>query len=170
MKKLLVVVDMQNDFVCGVLGTEQARAVADRVAKRVRAAFANGESVVFTRDTHHENYLSTAEGQKLPVAHCLQKSHGWEIIDELDTAGAKIIDKCTFGSTELGEYVRENAFDAVELIGVCTDMCVISNAILIKAFAPETDVCVRENCCAGVTVESHRTALQAMAACQIEIL
>ena len=84
MKKLLVVVDMQNDFVCGVLGTEQARAVADRVAKRVRAAFANGESVVFTRDTHHENYLSTAEGQKLPVAHCLQKSHGWEIIDELE--------------------------------------------------------------------------------------
>ena len=153
MKKLLVVVDMQNDFIGGPLGTKE-----------------DGDEILFTRDTHGDDYPASAEGKKLPVAHCLRGTYGWQIDGRLDAAGAKILDKPAFGSVALGEYVRSGGYGEIELVGVCTDICVISNALLVKAFSPETRVAVRRDCCAGVTPESHENALRAMAVCQIEII
>ncbi len=170
MKKLLVVVDMQNDFIGGPLGTREAEAVVPAVAARIKRAKADGDEILFTRDTHGDDYLAGAEGKKLPVAHCLRGTYGWQIDGRLDTAGAKILDKPAFGSVALGEYVRSGGYGEIELVGVCTDICVISNALLVKAFSPETRVAVRRDCCAGVTPESHENALRAMAVCQIEII
>ena len=168
MKKLLVVVDMQNDFIGGPLGTKEAEAVVPAVAARIKRAKADGDEILFTRDTHGDDY--PAEGKKLPVAHCLRGTYGWQIDGRLDAAGAKILDKPAFGSVALGEYVRSGGYGEIELVGVCTDICVISNALLVKAFSPETRVAVRRDCCAGVTPESHENALRAMAVCQIEII
>ncbi len=173
MKKALVVIDMQNDFITGVLGNEECRAVVLPVVRRVQKAAEDGTDLIFSQDTHQSNYLSTQEGRKLPVSHCIQDTEGWRIIPELaDVAAQKgvVFTKETFGSRAMAEYIRELNYDAVELVGVCTDICVISNAMTIKAFAPETEVSVNGSCCAGVTVQSHRTALDAMRACQIEIL
>lgn len=170
MKKLLVVVDMQNDFIGGPLGTREAEAVVPAVAARIKRAKADGDEILFTRDTHGDDYPASAEGKKLPVAHCLRGTYGWQIDGRLDTAGAKILDKPAFGSVALGEYVRSGGYGEIELVGVCTDICVISNALLVKAFSPETRVAVRRDCCAGVTPESHENALRAMAVCQIEII
>ena len=170
MKKLLVVVDMQNDFIGGPLGTKEAETVVPAVAARIKRAKADGDEILFTRDTHGEDYLAGAEGKKLPVAHCLRGTYGWQIDGRLDAAGAKILDKPAFGSVALGEYVRSGGYGEIELVGVCTDICVISNALLVKAFSPETRVAVRRDCCAGVTPESHENALRAMAVCQIEII
>lgn len=170
MKKLLVVVDMQNDFIGGPLGTREAEAVVPAVAARIKRAKADGDEILFTRDTHGDDYLAGAEGKKLPVAHCLRGTYGWQIDGRLDTAGVKILDKPAFGSVALGEYVRSGGYGEIELVGVCTDICVISNALLVKAFSPETRVAVRRDCCAGVTPESHENALRAMAVCQIEII
>ena len=169
MKKLLVVVDMQKDFVTGALGSKDAVAILPNVMEKLRLARQNGEEIVFTRDTHFENYPSTQEGQKLPVLHCVKGSDGWEIMDGLHN-GERVFDKPTFGSLELAEFVKEEEFSEVELIGVCTDICVVSNALLIKAYCPETRVKVDANCCAGVSKESHDAALKTMAACQVEIL
>ena len=170
MKKLLVVVDMQNDFIGGPLGTREAEAVVPAVAARIKRAKADGDELLFTRDTHGDDYPASAEGKKLPVAHCLRGTYGWQIDGRFDTAGAKILDKPAFGSVALGEYVRSGGYGEIELVGVCTDICVISNALLVKAFSPETRVAVRRDCCAGVTPESHENALRAMAVCQIEII
>ncbi len=170
MKKLLVVVDMQNDFIGGPLGTKEAETVVPAVAARIKRAKADGDEILFTRDTHGDDYLAGAEGKKLPVAHCLRGTYGWQIDGRLDAAGAKILDKPAFGSVALGEYVRSGGYGEIELVGVCTDICVISNALLVKAFSPETRVAVRRDCCAGVTPESHENALRAMAVCQIEII
>lgn len=170
MKKLLVVVDMQNDFVTGALGTKEAVAILPFVAKKVKLARENGVEVVFTRDTHLENYPSTQEGKKLPVLHCIKYTRGWEIVDGLFEDGERIFDKPTFGSLELAEFVKNQEFDEVELIGVCTDICVVSNALLIKAYCPELKVQVDASCCAGVSKDSHESALKTMASCQIEIL
>lgn len=170
MKKLLVVVDMQNDFIGGPLGTKEAEAVVPAVAARIKRAKADGDEILFTRDTHGNDYPASAEGKKLPVAHCLRGTYGWQIDGRLDAAGAKILDKPAFGSVALGEYVRSGGYGEIELVGVCTDICVISNALLVKAFSPETRVAVRRDCCAGVTPESHENALRAMAVCQIEII
>ena len=170
MKKLLVVVDMQNDFIGGPLGTKEAETVVPAVATRIKRAKADGDEILFTRDTHGDDYLAGAEGKKLPVAHCLRGTYGWQIDGRLDAAGAKILDKPAFGSVALGEYVRSGGYGEIELVGVCTDICVISNALLVKAFSPETRVAVRRDCCAGVTPESHENALRAMAVCQIEII
>ena len=170
MKKLLVVVDMQNDFIGGPLGTKEAEAVVPAVAARIQRAKADGDEILFTRDTHGDDYPASAEGKKLPGAHCLRGTYGWQIDGRLDAAGAKILDKPAFGSVALGEYVRSGGYGEIELVGVCTDICVISNALLVKAFSPETRVAVRRDCCAGVTPESHENALRAMAVCQIEII
>ena len=169
-KKLLVVVDMQNDFIGGALGTQEAQSILPAVRARIADARKEGEEVAFTRDTHGEEYLSTKEGKNLPVPHCIAGTAGHEIAAGLCLAGERVFDKPAFGSIELAAYVKEGGFTAVELVGVCTDICVISNALLIKAFCPEAEVCVRAGCCAGVTPQSHQTALAAMRACQVKIL
>lgn len=169
-KKLLVVVDMQNDFIGGALGTQEAQSILPAVRARIADARKEGEEVAFTRDTHGEEYLSSQEGKNLPVPHCIAGTAGHEIAAGLCLAGERVFDKPAFGSIELAAYVKERGFAAVELVGVCTDICVISNALLIKAFCPEAEVCVRAGCCAGVTPQSHQTALDAMRACQVKIL
>lgn len=169
--KLLIVVDMQKDFIDGALGTKEARAIVPAVQKRIEEYKKAGDAVIFTRDTHGENYLSTREGRELPVAHCIKGTPGWEIDGSLDARGCPIIDKPTFGSEALAAKVKGmEALESVELIGLCTDICVISNALLLKAAVWETPVCVNAACCAGVTKESHRNALEAMKACQIHII
>ena len=176
MKNYLIVVDMQRDFVTGVLGSQEAVSILPAVKERIEKAKREGEAVIFTRDTHEENYLETQEGKKLPVKHCVKNTAGWQIEDELLPLSEKclIIDKPTFGSTALGEYLKaENEKDKIgkiTLTGVCTDICVISNALLIKAYLPEVEIYIEENCCAGVTKESHETALSAMKSCQITVI
>lgn len=169
--KLLIVVDMQNDFIDGALGTAEAVAIVDNVTAKIRAAHAEGTEVWFTRDTHEENYLETQEGRNLPVKHCIRGTFGWEISSKLDVDGSMIIDKPTFGSMELAERAAslEN-LESAELIGLCTDICVISNAMLLKARLPELSVKVDASCCAGVTPASHENALNAMKMCQITVV
>ncbi len=169
MKKLLIVVDMQNDFLTGSLGCKEAETVFSAVQTELNACRKSGVAIVFTRDTHEEGYLETQEGRKLPVIHCIRGSWGWQIADGLHE-GEKVFDKPTFGSVTLAEFVQKEGYDEVTLVGVCTDICVVSNAFLIKAFAPETVVRIKASACAGVTKESHETALKAAASCQIEIV
>ena len=169
--KVLCVIDMQNDFIDGALGTKEAEAIVGKVAEKIGDYRRNSDTVIFTRDTHSDNYMSTQEGRNLPVPHCIKDSDGWLISDKLDVGDSYIIDKPSFGSLELGEYIADlDDVAAVELIGLCTDICVISNAMIIKAKMPEIKVSVDSRCCAGVTPESHRNALEAMKMCQIEIL
>ena len=172
LKKLLVVIDMQTDFIDGVLGTKEACAILPNVKKKIEIYQKNKDSVIFTKDTHHSNYLDTQEGKNLPVSHCIEGSAGWNIHPELSsfTKNSPCFCKPSFGSIDLATYIKEQAFDEIELIGVCTDICVISNAILIKAFAPESHIIVDASCCAGVTPKSHSTALEAMKMCQITIV
>ncbi|MCD8110769.1 MAG: cysteine hydrolase [Clostridiales bacterium] len=168
--KLLVVVDMQKDFVDGSLGTAEAASIVPKVRDKILKCRAEGWTVVFTRDTHTEDYLETQEGRNLPVIHCVKGTPGWEIIPELPVEGSRIFDKVTFGSMELAQYAAGlSILEEVQLIGLCTDICVISNALLLKAALPEVPISVDAGCCAGVTPESHKNALAAMAACQIEI-
>ena len=168
-KEVLVVVDMQKDFIDGALGTKEAEAIVENVAEKIRSF--EGE-VIFTRDTHEEDYLQTQEGRKLPVPHCIRDSEGWKIdsrLEEFCSRDRKVFDKPTFGSVELAEYLRRRAPDKITLIGLCTDICVISNAIMLKAFLTETEIAVVESCCAGVTPESHANALAAMKMCHISV-
>lgn len=168
--KILLVIDMQNDFIDGALGTKEAVAIVPRVKEKINLYRKNGDAVIFTRDTHGENYTETMEGKNLPVPHCLKGTKGWEISSELNVADSEIIDKPTFGSTELAEHLKTLAdVDEIELVGLCTDICVISNALLIKATMPETKIAVDSNACAGVTPGSHENALSAMKMCHIEI-
>lgn len=169
--KVLVVVDMQNDFINGTLGTKEAVAIVDRVKEKVESFQNAGNTVIFTRDTHYEDYEQTQEGQNLPIKHCIKGTHGWEISSKLDTADSLIIDKPTFGSVEMMKYFVDSKLDNdFELVGLCTDICVISNAMLLKAFFPEAIVSVDASCCAGVTPDSHKNALEAMKMCQIQII
>ena len=168
-KKLLAVIDMQNDFIDGALGTEEARKIVPSVRARILSARKAGEEVVYTRDTHGADYLSTEEGKNLPVPHCIKGSAGWQISEEIPVFG-EIVDKPTFGSTALAQKVKDGGYERVELIGLCTDICVISNALLIKAFCPELPVRVDAACCAGVTPQSHENALKAMEMCQIDVI
>lgn len=169
--KLLVVIDMQNDFVNGVLGTKEAEKILPNVQKKIREYRSLGYPVIFTRDTHSEDYLTTQEGRNLPVTHCVLGSKGWEIVPQLETGESEIIDKPSFGSLELARYIDEYYPDTeLELVGVCTDICVISNAMILKASNPEVKITVDAACCAGVTPESHGTALRAMKACQIAVV
>lgn len=171
MKQILIVVDMQKDFIDGSLGTPEAVAILPKVAKKMRSF--EGE-IIFTRDTHEADYMNTLEGKNLPVPHCIRDTDGWQIAPELTAISAgKVIDKPTFGSVELGRLLAEsNAVEPIEkitLVGLCTDICVLSNALLIKANLPEVEVAVDAACCAGVTPESHHTALAAMKMCQIAV-
>ncbi len=169
--KALIVVDMQKDFIDGALGTKEAEAIVPAVAARIQAARRDGEAILFTRDTHSRDYLNTQEGKNLPVAHCIYGTDGWRIDARLEVGDAAVIDKPAFGSLELAARVAAiPELESVELIGLCTDICVISNAIILKARLPETPVYVRADCCAGVTPESHENALNAMKMCQIGIL
>ena len=170
MQKVLVVVDMQNDFIDGALGTKEAVAIVSGVKEKIE----NFDGVLFTRDTHETYYLDTQEGQKLPVPHCIRDTEGWQIRSELDALRkTEPIDKETFGSTDLaGELVamnEDNEIESITFVGLCTDICVISNALLAKASLPEVPIIVDAKCCAGVTPESHENALKAMEACQIQI-
>ena len=172
MQDILVVVDMQNDFIDGALGTKEAVAIVPKVEERIRNFKG---TVLFTRDTHESWYLDTQEGKKLPVPHCIRNTEGWQIRNELDSLRkTEPIDKETFGSTDLAdELVAMNIDDeigSITFVGLCTDICVISNAMLLKAFLPEVPIMVDSLCCAGVTPESHERALEAMKACQIEVL
>lgn len=168
-KKVLLVIDMQNDFIDGALGTKEAVAIVDNVKKKIAMYRQAGGTVIFTRDTHGKNYLETMEGRKLPVKHCLKGTKGWEITSVIDTAGDKVIDKPTFGSIELAEYLETLDVEEIEIIGLCTDICVISNAMIVKAKFPEKVIIVDSSCCAGVTPESHLNALKALEMCHIEI-
>ena len=169
--KVLAIIDMQKDFIDGALGTKEAVAIVPKVAARLAQARADGETVVFTRDTHHADYLSTEEGQKLPVPHCLEVTDGWQIDAALAVEDAPVFDKPGFGSPALIEYLRSlPALEGVEFIGLCTDICVITNAMMTKGALPEVPLSVRADCCAGVTPQSHETALQAMRMCQISIV
>lgn len=169
--KILCVIDMQNDFIDGSLGTKEAVEIVPLVKAKIEKYLKNGDKVIFTRDTHSEDYLTTAEGRNLPVVHCVKDTDGWQISPLLSTDGCEIIDKPTFGSYALAERIAEEKnLEAVELIGLCTDICVISNALMIKAKVYETPVTVDSSCCAGVTPESHLNALSSMKMCQIDII
>ncbi len=175
MSKLLIVVDMQNDFIDGALGTSEAQAIVENVSAKIKEYDENGDLVIFTADTHQENYLDTQEGRNLPVPHCIKGSPGWDISSKLPRPeDAPVIEKNTFGSKELGIMLMElersgQTPESIELVGLCTDICVISNAMMVKAFLPEVPVSVDASCCAGVTPKSHENALKAMEMCQIRI-
>ena len=168
---VLVVVDMQKDFISGALGTKEAAAIVPRVAEKIAQAKKAGKTVVFTRDTHHENYLDTQEGKNLPVPHCLEGTDGWKIDPALDAAGALIFDKPSFGSEALVRYLKGlPELTSAEFVGLCTDICVITNVLSTKCALPELPISVDSACCAGVTPQSHENALAAMRMCQIRIL
>lgn len=160
---------MQVDFINGALGSNQAKAIVPVVADKVKNF--NGR-VIFTRDTHLDNYLQTQEGKNLPIPHCIKNTDGWHICDELKQYAKTVIDKQTFGSMELPKVINEfnENVEQIELCGLCTDICVISNAMILKSAFPEAKIIVDATCCAGLTVESHNTALNAMKAAQIEII
>jgi nicotinamidase-related amidase len=181
--KILIVVDMQNDFITGSLGTPEARDIVPNVKAKIDKAVENGDIIVYTRDTHFTNYLDSKEGQKLPVEHCIMNTDGWKIVDELLPKGGYeryfVYDKFTFGDVELPLKVIEYAsaigfkssnIDEIELVGLCTDICVVSNALIFKAaFYSMFDISVDATCCAGVTPESHEAALKTMEMCQIDV-
>lgn len=166
--KYLIVVDMQNDFITGSLGSELAKKIVPDVVEKVKIF--DGK-VIFTRDTHFEDYMNTQEGRKLPVLHCIKDTDGWQICDELKPYADVVIDKITFGSVELPKILSgyDGKIEEIELCGLCTDICVISNAMILKAAFPEVKISVDGKCCAGVSVESHNIALDAMKAVQIEV-
>ena len=173
MRNILLVIDMQNDFISGSLGTAEAQAIVDNVAAEMEKYAP--KDIIATRDTHFENYLDTQEGHKLPVVHCVKGTWGWQLHDKIAAAlrGGEIIDKPTFGSTALAEKLTEMAAQeslSITLVGLCTDICVVSNALLVKASLPETPVKVIAACCAGVTPQSHQAALDTMGMCQVEIM
>lgn len=191
--KVLVVIDVQNDFITGSLGTPEAQAIVPKVCEKIVNW---NEKIIFTQDTHYENYLDTQEGKKLPVKHCIKDTNGWKICDEVvgslkykenrrsgllkmgddletpEKYGYPVCLKETFGSTSIGNaiIISEMFIEEIHLIGLCTDICVISNALLLKAFLPEVPIIVDASCCAGLTPESHKNALEAMKMCQIEVV
>lgn len=173
MEKVLVVIDMQNDFIDGTLGTKEAVAIVPNVVKKIKEW---DGPIIATRDTHGNDYLNTSEGKKLPVSHCIKDTEGWMINKEVENALAIkntiYINKSTFGSTNLPGIIKlitkENM--SIEIIGLCTDICVVSNALFLKTHFPETQIAVDASCCAGVTPETHKAALTTMKMCQIEII
>lgn len=171
MKRLLAVVDMQNDFVTGSLGSASAQAVVQPIKELILRERAAGSELAFTLDTHGADYAETQEGKLLPVPHCIKDTAGWEVVPELAPVckDAKLFQKSAFGSVSLAEYVRKGGYKQVTLCGVCTDICVVSNALLIKAFCPETVLKVVARACAGTNEQNHDAALAVMKSCQIII-
>jgi nicotinamidase-related amidase len=171
--KLLVVVDMQNDFIDGSLGSPEAQSIVPKVAAKINEYKNANYPIIYTRDTHKPDYLDTQEGKRLPVPHCIRGTEGWEIKDGLYQKGCIIDDKPTFGSTTLPLYIitnYHNRFDTIELVGLCTDICVVSNALMLKAQLPETTIVVDSSCCAGTSVEAHKAALTVLKSCQVEVI
>ena len=173
MRKILIVIDMQNDFIDGALGTKEAEAIVDAVCEKIRSYPA--KDVIATMDTHGEDYLTTQEGRNLPVSHCIKGTDGWQIRPEIAAllSEAKIYEKPSFGSVALAEDLKECSKEEeleLELVGLCTDICVVSNALLLKAAMPEVKISVDAACCAGVTPAAHQAALQTMQSCQIHVL
>lgn len=186
--KILVVVDIQNDFIDGALGSPEAQAIVPNVVNKIKSCDSN-TLVLLTKDTHYSNYMDTLEGKKLPIPHCIEGTYGWSLNNEVSNAvkdfsgclysdfdiiNSRII-KNTFGSTRLAQLLTKaiangDEINSIELVGVCTDICVISNALLLKAFFPEIPITVDASCCAGVTPESHKNAIEAMKMCQIDII
>ncbi len=164
--KTLIVIDMQNDFIDGALGTKEAQAIVEAVKSKIASYKEAGHRIIYTRDTHGEDYLNTPEGKKLPVVHCVKGTHGWQIADGLYVEGSEIIDKPSFGWTGWGDM----ELDEMELVGLCTDICVVSNALILKAQFPDAIISVDASCCAGVTTASHEASLTTMKMCQIDIL
>ena len=168
--KVLVVVDMQKDFIDGALGTTEAVGIVPAVIEKIKKYEDECGVILYTKDTHHLNYLETREGRRLPIKHCIRGTEGHKIPDEILRGHRMIIEKPTFGSYELVDYLASINFREVELIGLCTDICVVSNAMLIKARVPEREVTVDSSCCAGVTPETHEAALTTMRMCQINVI
>ncbi len=169
MKRTLIVIDMQNDFIDGSLGTKEAQAIVPNVRKKIEEYMARGDNIIFTRDTHYDNYLETHEGKNLPVKHCINKTYGWCIHDDLDEVDYLHIDKETFGYNAWDLWIDKET-ESIELVGLCTDICVVSNALILKATFPEIDIIVDASRCAGVTPESHKAALETMKMCQIKVI
>ena len=173
MRKILIVIDMQNDFIDGALGTKEAVQIVEAVKEKIRSYPA--ANVIATMDTHFDNYMQTQEGKYLPVPHCIRGTEGWEIRPEIADLlkGAKIYEKPTFGSMKLAADLKAAADKEeieLELIGLCTDICVVSNALLLKAQMPEVKISVDASCCAGVTPVKHEAALETMRSCQIQVI
>ena len=168
--RVLVVVDMQNDFIDGTLGTKEAINIVNNVIYKVNEFEKNNDLIIYTKDTHYENYLETCEGIKLPVKHCIKGTSGWDIPKEIYIENSIVFEKETFGSIKLIEYLKTIEFDEIYFVGLCTDICVVSNVLLTKANFPNKKIAVYEKCCAGVTVESHDNAINTMKMCQIDII
>ena len=166
MGKTLIVVDMQNDFITGSLGTKEAQDIVQKVKDKITEYQKRGDEIIFTRDTHQTDYLNTPEGKKLPVEHCIEGTKGWQIADGLEVDGAKYIDKPTFGWT----HWNDRTFEEIEMVGLCTDICVVSNALILKATFPDVEITVDASCCAGVTSATHNAALETMKMCQINVI
>ena len=176
MRNILIVVDMQKDFVTGALASAEAQAILPKVKEKIEVYDRAGKEIIFTRDTHGEDYMQTNEGKHLPVPHCIKGTDGWQICAELTdgiTSEYKTVDKPTFGFLGWKEVLASETTDGsdldIEMIGVCTDICVVSNALILKALYPEATVCVDAGCCAGVTPEAHAAALVTMRACQVDV-
>lgn len=170
--KTLIVIDMQNDFVTGTLGSKEAVAILPNVKNKIEEYLAEGNEVIFTRDTHGENYLDTNEGVHLPVPHCIYGTDGWNVVPEIDVEDCEHINKTTFGYPDwsITDTFTDRIFEEVEIVGVCTDICVASNALILKALYPEINITVDASCCAGVTPEKHQAALEVMKSCQINVI
>lgn len=166
MGKTLIVVDMQNDFITGSLGTKEAQDIVQKVKNKITEYQKRGDEIIFTRDTHQPDYLNTPEGKKLPVEHCIEGTKGWQIADGLEVDGAKYIDKPTFGWT----HWNDRTFEEIEMVGLCTDICVVSNALILKATFPDVEITVDASCCACVTSATHNAALETMKMCQINVI
>lgn len=170
-RNTLIVVDMQNDFITGSLGTPEAQSIVGNVKAKIAEYHNRGDNIIFTRDTHYQDYLNTPEGKKLPVKHCIFGTHGWQIADGLEVPNCWCVNKETFG----WPYWKENrsfgaAEENIEIVGLCTDICVVSNALILKATFPNANITVDASCCAGVTTETHKAALTTMKMCQINVI
>lgn len=173
--KILIVIDMQKDFIDGSLGTKEAVKIVPNVASKINEFKKAGNEIVFTRDTHQADYLNTQEGKNLPVVHCIEGTPGWQIDGSLDASGSKIFNKPSFGSMDLADYIfdrtsKDKSIDEIVLVGLCTGICVINNALILKAKLPEMLISVDASCCACVTPESHTNALNAMKLCQVNVI
>lgn len=166
---ILIVIDMQNDFVTGTLGSEAAQTIIPAIQAEIENYKNNGGTCIFTRDTHDENYLNTAEGKKLPVPHCIKNTDGWQIVPGLYDDRFAVIDKTTFGYTKWDNVTDFNN-KKIKLCGVCTDICVVSNALMLKALFPDAEISVDPKLCAGTSVNAHNAAIETMRSCQIDIL
>ena len=170
MKRLLIVVDMQNDFITGSLGTPEAQAIVPNVKAKIEEYKANGDEIIFTRDTHSADYLETQEGKRLPVKHCINGTWGWIVADEVNYPEYDCINKHNFGYDRWDCWISEKEIYQIELVGLVSDICVISNALVLKALFPEIPIIIDSTCCAGSTPEKHIAALETMKSCQIAVI